>query len=87
MCVYSQLNAIRSQALFKGTLVVLGLAVGPSQGYPCDLTIFCIVWALRGLPIFRKIGAVGKGTFVILRGLGATSGLCAALFSNIVFIV
>ena len=35
---YSQFNAIRSRALFKGTLVVLGLAVGPSQGYPCDLT-------------------------------------------------
>ena len=68
---YSQLNAIRSRALFKGTLVVLGLAVRPSQGYPCDLTTFSIVWALRGLPIFRKVGVVGKGTFVILRGLGA----------------
>ena len=67
--------------------MVLGLAVGPSQGCPCDLTIFCIVWALRGLPIFRKVGVVGKGTLVILRGLGATSGHCAALFSNIIFIV
>ena len=44
--------------------MVLGLAVGPLQGYPCDLTILCSVWALRGLPIFRTVGVVGKGTFV-----------------------
>ena len=82
---YSQFNAIRSRALLKGTLVVLGLAVGPSQGYPCDLTIFCIVWALRGLPIFRKVGVVGKGTLVILRGPGVASAALRRAFLEHVF--